>query len=161
MVRCSTSVAKRWLREPEVEPEVDLSSFVERQRISDARWHRPPIPANATEGADCDDDDHVFERNKASHVSQGEGRQIEWDEGLDELDRKKASAEAIRDLKSRFRAKSEKLRKSATAIPHPSTSSSIVAAPLLPLCLPNGSVAQPPPKGPKEDIQDFLGDLLS
>jgi hypothetical protein len=70
------------------------------------------------------------------------------------------------DLKTRFLAKSEKLRKSsaAAARQHRSTSSSTsyaVEATPPPLSLPDGSVAQPPPKGEKEDMQDFLDDLLT
>ncbi|KAJ7444986.1 hypothetical protein B0H11DRAFT_2088081 [Mycena galericulata] len=145
--------------EPEVEPEVDLSAFLERQRISDAAG--PSIPPDS-DPAEDDDVDHSL-----SHISSGGAKvvssrkgkveEIEWDEELDALEREKASAEAIWDLKTRFRAKSEKLRKSAVPTGRerkPGTS--YVEAPPLPL--PDGS--QPPPKDPKDDMQDFLDDLL-
>ncbi|KAF7365844.1 hypothetical protein MVEN_00458600 [Mycena venus] len=148
--------------EPEVEPEVDLSSFLERQRISDAPG--PSILPSTADTADDDDVDHSLAHISSNGIKpvtsrKGKVEQIEWDEGLDELEREKASAEAIWDLKSRFRAKSEKLRKSSVPAgrPHPSSSSTVMEAPPLPL--PDGS--QPPPKGPKEDMQDFLDDLLT
>ncbi|KAJ7776985.1 hypothetical protein DFH07DRAFT_798343 [Mycena maculata] len=145
--------------EPAVEPEVDLSSFLERQRISDAAG---PSLLPEMDAADDEDVDHSL-----AHISSGgpkpissrKGKiaEIAWDE-LDELEREKAAAEAIWDLKARFRAKSEKLRKSAVpAGRERKPGTSYVEAPPLPL--PDG--AQPPPKDPKEDMQDFLDDLLA
>lgn len=79
--------------EPIVEPEVDLSSFLERQRISEAGPTSLPPPD--------DDDDvdetlaHISTRNGTRGVSRkGKVEEIVWDEGLDELSREKASAEA-------------------------------------------------------------------
>ncbi|KAF7365854.1 hypothetical protein MVEN_00459800 [Mycena venus] len=97
----------------------------------------------------------LLERDQTSLLEQ-----IEWDDELDELEREKASAGAIWDLKSRFRAKSDKLRKSATTIPSRPRPSLVEAPPLLRL-FPDGSVAQPPLKALKEDMQDFLDDLLT
>lgn len=81
--------------EPEVEPEVDLSSFLERQRISEAG----PSLVPARDDADDVDETlaHISSRDGISgaHVSRkGKVEQIVWDEGLDELSREKASAEA-------------------------------------------------------------------
>lgn len=81
--------------EPEVEPEVDLSSFLERQRISEAGISLVP----ARDDADDVDETlaHISSRNGSSgvHVSRkGKVEQIAWDEGLNELSREKASAEA-------------------------------------------------------------------
>ncbi|KAJ6540494.1 hypothetical protein B0H19DRAFT_1175754 [Mycena capillaripes] len=146
--------------EPEVEPEVDLSSFLERQRISDAPG---PSVLPASEFVDEDDVDHSLAHISSAGVKpaasrKGKVEQIEWDDELDELEREKASAEAIWDLKSRFRAKSEKLRKSAVT-PGRERKSGSTYADAPPLPLPDGS--QPPPKGPKDEMQDFLDDLLS
>ncbi|RDB18162.1 hypothetical protein Hypma_000562 [Hypsizygus marmoreus] len=141
--------------EPLVEPEVDLSSFLERQKISDAGPSLPPL----------DDDDadvdatlaHISSQSKASASSKkGRVEQIEWDEELDELSRDKASAEATWELKSRFRAKAERLRGKPTQSHPRKTGSSYIDAPALPL--PDGSV--PVSKNPKDDMQDFLDDLL-
>ncbi|KAF7344783.1 hypothetical protein MVEN_01639400 [Mycena venus] len=116
------------------------------------------------DGEDDDGVDHSLAHIPSSGMKvvasrKGKVEQIEWDEELEELEREKASTEAIWGayyLKSSFRAKSEKLRKSAPGRPHPA-SSSVVEAP--PLHLPDGS--QPPPKGAKEEMQDFLDDLLT
>ncbi|KAJ7620825.1 hypothetical protein DFH06DRAFT_1341300 [Mycena polygramma] len=146
--------------EPEVELEVDLSSFLERQRITDIAGPSV-LPPKAS--VDEDDVDHSLAHISSTGIKpapsrKGKVEQIEWDEELDELEREKAAAEAIWDLKSRFRAKSEKLRKAAVPVgrerkPGPT----YVEAPPLPLA--DGSV--PPPKGPKDDMQDFLDDLLA
>ncbi|KAJ7829878.1 hypothetical protein B0H14DRAFT_2366242 [Mycena olivaceomarginata] len=155
--------------EPEVEPEVDLSSFLERQRISDAPG---PSVLQPTTDSIADDDDvdyslaHISSTGVKPVVSRkGKVEQIEWDDELDELEREKLSAEAIWDLKTRFRAKSEKLRKSAsrsaswdlTPAHRTQGSTTYVDAPPLPLA--DGSL--PPPKGPKADMEDFLDDLLT
>ncbi|KAJ6616305.1 hypothetical protein B0H10DRAFT_2190553 [Mycena sp. CBHHK59/15] len=146
--------------EPEVEPEVDLSAFLERQRISDA-----PGPA-ALPRADADDDDvdhslaHISSSGGAKPANRprkGKVEQIEWDDALDELGREKAAAEAIWDLKTRFRAKSEKLRKAAVT-PGRERRAEPAYTEAPPLPLPDGS--EPPPKDPKEQMQDFLDDLL-
>ncbi|KAJ7132672.1 hypothetical protein C8R46DRAFT_970671 [Mycena filopes] len=146
--------------EPEVEPEVDLSSFLERQRISEK-----PGPSSGPVDEDEDDVDHSLAHISSRGVNtvvapsrKGKVEQIEWDNELDELEREKASAEAIWDLKTRFRAKSEKLRKSAvTPGRERKPGPTYVEAPPLPLA--DGSL--PPPKQPKDDMQDFLDDLLA
>jgi hypothetical protein len=83
---------------PEVEPEVDLSSFLERQRISDAPG--PSIQASTTDAAEDDDVDHSLAHISSSGIKpttsrKGKVERIEWDDELDELEREKASAEAI------------------------------------------------------------------
>ncbi|KAJ7610484.1 hypothetical protein FB45DRAFT_993476 [Roridomyces roridus] len=145
--------------EPVVEPEVDLSAFLEKQRISDT------VGPGVTPENDVDDEDDVD--HNLDHISsgglkpvrsrKGKVEEIEWDDEFNDLEREKVSAEAIWDLKSRFRAKSEKLRKSnVTAGREPKPGTIVVEAPPLPL--PDGSL--PPPKGHKEEMQDFLDDLL-
>ncbi|KAJ7752627.1 hypothetical protein B0H16DRAFT_1546016 [Mycena metata] len=148
--------------EPEVEPEVDLSSFLERQRISDE-----PLALTPSDPMDEDDVDHSLAHISSGGINRtvsglsrkGKVEQIEWDEDLDELEREKASAEAIWDLKTRFRAKSEKLRKSAVTPARDRKPGATTYAEAPPLPMADGS--QPPPKGPKDDMQDFLDDLLA
>ena len=81
--------------EPIVEPEVDLSSFLEKQRISD------PQPSSAPPPADDDDDIDtsiapVAGRGPVSNVMKGKIQQVEWDSSLEELSREKAAADATR-----------------------------------------------------------------
>ncbi|PBK87697.1 hypothetical protein ARMGADRAFT_451644 [Armillaria gallica] len=144
--------------EPIVEPEVDLSSFLGRQRLSD----NPASTLQATLPDDDDDVDHslahISSRNIGAEPPSRKGKveQIAWDDELDELSREKAIADANRDLKSRFRAKSERLRKKpiAPSARERKQEASYVIAPALP---PPEGVA---PKDPKADMEDFLDDLL-
>ncbi|PBK68287.1 hypothetical protein ARMSODRAFT_988798 [Armillaria solidipes] len=144
--------------EPIVEPEVDLSSFLGRQRLSDD-------PASSLQATLPDDDDdvdhslaHISSRGVGAEAPSRKGKveQIAWDDELDELSREKAIADANRDLKSRFRAKSERLRKKpiAPTARDRKQEASYVSAPALPL--PEGVA----PKDPKADMEDFLDDLL-
>ncbi|KAJ7128837.1 hypothetical protein C8R43DRAFT_1027307 [Mycena crocata] len=150
--------------EPEVEPEVDLAVFLERQRLADPETISSALtPADEVDDNDVDHSlDHISSggvRPAASTSRKGRVEEIEWDAELDELEREKVAAEAIWDLKTRFRAKSEKLRKSSatTQRERRAAGPTVVEAPPLPL--PDGS--QPPPRNPKDDMQDFLDDLLS
>lgn len=74
---------------------MDLSSFLERQKISDDAG-----PSAISPPADDDDDvdhtlAHIGSRRTATAPSRkGNVEQIAWDETLDELAREKASAEA-------------------------------------------------------------------
>ncbi|KAG7088939.1 hypothetical protein E1B28_012884 [Marasmius oreades] len=98
-----------------VEPEVDLSTFLAKQKISDV----PGPSTRAYEEDDDDDDvdhslDHItsgYRSNKFEVFDSRKGKlqEVSWDNELDELMREKESADAARDLKSRFRAKSDKL----------------------------------------------------
>ncbi|KAK0219380.1 hypothetical protein EDD85DRAFT_345302 [Armillaria nabsnona] len=144
--------------EPIVEPDVDLSSFLGRQRLSD----NPVLSLQATLPDDDDDVDHSLAHISSHGVGaeapsrKGKVEQIAWDDELDELSREKAIADANRDLKSRFRAKSERLRKKpiAPSARERKQEASYVIAPTLPL--PEGVA----PKDPKADMEDFLDDLL-
>ncbi|KAJ7133648.1 hypothetical protein C8R43DRAFT_1089648 [Mycena crocata] len=126
--------------EPEMEPEVDLATFLERQRLADPET----IPSAISPTNEVDEDyvDHSLDHISSGRVrpaasASRKGRvEIEWDAKLDELEREK----------------SEKLRKF-------STTTRRERKPAPPLPLPDGS--QPPPKDPKDDMQDFLDDLLS
>jgi hypothetical protein len=87
--------------EPIVEPDVDLSSFLERQRLSDDVGPTFQV-------ADKDDVQHDVDKSLAhissdpsgiqTHLSSKKGKiqQIEWDEELDEMNREKKAAEASR-----------------------------------------------------------------
>ncbi|PBK87712.1 hypothetical protein ARMGADRAFT_452471 [Armillaria gallica] len=144
--------------EPIVEPEVDLSSFLGRQRLSD----NPASSLQATLPDDDDDVDHSLAHISSRGIGaeapswKGKVEQIAWDDELDELSREKAIADANRDLKSRFRAKSERLRKKpiAPSVRERKQEASYVSAPALPL--PEGVA----PKDPKANLEDFLDDLL-
>ncbi len=117
------------LGEPIVEPEVDLSSFLERQRLSDA----PPVAVPPPENEDEIDHSlaHLISGMKHTEsTKKGKLQQISWDDSLEELSQEKAAAEATRgnyrfyvtqclldvpphvhiDLKARFKAKAEKER---------------------------------------------------
>ncbi|KAG6910460.1 hypothetical protein DXG01_010385 [Tephrocybe rancida] len=141
--------------EPEVEPEVDLSAFLERQKISDAG--PSIIPADTTEDDDVDTSlAHIGSGScVAVPTRKGKVENIEWDEELDEMSREKASAEAAWDLKTRFRAKSERLRTNPV-VGREQKGATYTVAPALPLL--DGSL--PPPKDPKVEMEDFLDDLL-
>ncbi|KAF5378613.1 hypothetical protein D9615_007180 [Tricholomella constricta] len=143
--------------EPEVEPEVDLSSFLEKQRISDDS-SPSIIPTDRIDEDDVDNTlAHIGSRTQASGpTKKGRVEEIEWDQELDELSQDKAAAEATWELKSRFRAKSERLRAKPVAERERKGAASYTEAPALPS--PHGSLPQH--KNPKDEMQDFLDDLL-
>ncbi|KAF8153843.1 hypothetical protein B0H34DRAFT_783978 [Crassisporium funariophilum] len=152
--------------EPVVEPEVDLSSFLERQRISDDTAI-PALLGAKREEVDAEDVDTSL-AHISSHTSRlppgaaskkGKVEQIVWDDELDEMSKDKKAAEATWDLKTRFRAKSERLRTTPVS---PSTTSrsrkpEYQNAPALPL--PEG--VEPKPKSQMDEMEDFLDDLLT
>lgn len=87
--------------EPIVEPEVDLSNLLERQRLADDTG-LPSIP-----GASKDDKDDEDVDTSLAHISsypprlgsqatskKGKVEQIVWDEELDRMNREKKAAEA-------------------------------------------------------------------
>ncbi|KAI0789237.1 hypothetical protein C8Q75DRAFT_718644 [Abortiporus biennis] len=141
-----------------VEPEVDLSEFLERQKLSPEPLFSPPV--------DEDDDidhtlDHHHSRTEASLIAnekKGKIQQIQWDETLEEMSREKASADASRDLKARFRsqATAQRMRSGISRGGKLSQKDkSYVEAPALPTDVPQ------PPKSQKEDMEEFLDDLLN
>ena len=106
-----------------VEPEVDLSAFLERQRLDAAP---PPAlsPPDESDGVDATLA-HFLPKAHGAPSRKGQTHQIEWDAELERLSREKAAAEATRgalvpfdlaqqrmltalawhtDLKTRFRA---------------------------------------------------------
>ncbi len=78
-----------------VEPEVDISSLLERQRLS-------PGPSVVSPASDEDDDvdkslAHIGGEGRVlAQSKKGRVQQIEWDAELEELSREKAAAEATR-----------------------------------------------------------------
>jgi hypothetical protein len=83
--------------EPIVEPEVDLSSFLEKQRISDDVG---PSSHLAGEKEGEEDDISAYLNSLKGRITppskKGKMQQIEWDDELEELDREKKAAEAAR-----------------------------------------------------------------
>ncbi|KAH9856266.1 hypothetical protein C2E23DRAFT_882365 [Lenzites betulinus] len=137
-----------------VEPEVDLSAFLEKQRLS-------PQPSSAPPPPDEDDDvdtslAHISSQPKpAAQSKKGRVQQIEWDAELEELSREKAAADATRDLKARFRAQTARQRgRSAPRGAATPARKQQHEAPPLPTDAPK------PEKSEKDDMQDFLDDLL-
>ncbi|KAG5650236.1 hypothetical protein H0H81_000211 [Sphagnurus paluster] len=141
--------------EPEVEPEVDLSAFLEKQKISD---DGPSIVPDPIDDNDVDTTlAHIGSGTQtAAPNRKGKVEQIAWDDQLDEMSKEKAAAEATWDLKSRFRAKSDRLRAKPTVQRERKGGVVYIEAPALPMT--DGSL--PPPKDPKDEMQDFLDDLL-
>ncbi|KAH9919598.1 uncharacterized protein B0H18DRAFT_629131 [Fomitopsis serialis] len=145
-----------------LEPEVDLSTFLERQRLSPQESSAPPPPEDDPEIDASVANILPGRQGAAAQSKKGKVQQVEWDESLEELSREKAAAEAKWDLKSRFRASAAKQRGA------PATTSRcmgrgrqhvaicadrVVEAPPLP-------TEQKPQKSGKEDMEDFLDDLL-
>ena len=83
--------------EPIVEPEVDLSSFLEKQRISNDIGPTSQLAAETNE----DEDDiqtylNALKGRRLPPSKKGKVQQIEWDEELENLNREKNAAEAAR-----------------------------------------------------------------
>ncbi|KAF8439996.1 hypothetical protein L210DRAFT_803694, partial [Boletus edulis BED1] len=136
------------------EPEVDLSGFLEKQRVSES------TPALDAREEDEDEDEidtslaHITsQRQPAVSSKKGRVKTIEWDDALEQMRREKVAAEASRDLKERFRAKTSTLRTTPMAPRERRQENDIVEAPPLPT---EGSTRQ----DPKSEMQDFLDDLL-
>ncbi|KAJ8690827.1 hypothetical protein PTI98_012226 [Pleurotus ostreatus] len=150
--------------EPIVEPEIDLSHFLERQRISDESA-LPGIPLGKDAIEDDDEDvDHSLSkilpsssRTPAASSKKGRVSQIEWDKELAQLSKEKAAADAARDLKERFSARAEHLR-NKPAVP---TRLTIKEDELnLPPALPPADGSSHPQKGSKAEMEAFLDELL-
>lgn len=136
------------------EPEIDLTSFLARQRLSDAS----ETTVVAVAQADDDDIDHDLAHISSHRIppptsQKGRVQAIEWDAELEEMSREKAAADANRDLKARFRAKSEKLKVKPLFSLNVQQDDNYSEAP----ALPNETLK----KSPKVEMEDFLDDLLS
>ena len=85
-----------FLGEEILEPEVDLSRFLERQRLDDAP---PPLGTSVTTEEHEDDVDHTLSHITAKPVvgapsRKGKVQHIEWDSDLEQMNREKVVAEA-------------------------------------------------------------------
>ncbi|KAI6116680.1 hypothetical protein EV401DRAFT_40407 [Pisolithus croceorrhizus] len=131
------------------EPEVDLSAFLEKQKISEDTTSSAAPP----EDDDIDHDlDHISLGSQArTRSKKGNVQTIAWDGQLEELRREKDAADAARDLKDRFRARSGKLREKPVSFEPRKHENTIIAPPL---------PTEQAPKAPKEEMQDFLDELL-
>ncbi|KAG2143642.1 hypothetical protein DEU56DRAFT_971844 [Suillus clintonianus] len=135
------------------EPEIDLSSFLARQRLSDVS----ETTVVALPQVDDDDDiDHELAHISSYRIppptsQKGLVRAIEWDAELEEMSREKAAADASRDLKARFRSKSEKLKAKPLFARDRKQDDNHSEAP----ALPTDAL-----KAPKVEMEDFLDDLL-
>jgi hypothetical protein len=146
---------------PIVEPEVDLSVFLEKQKLSPDEAPGPSFLPTKEEIDDDDDDiDHdiaPLDAQRGKSVSKkGKVEQIEWTPELETMHREKAIADTARSLKERVRKNAEAPRTRLTAYQR-KVESSLVNAPPLPL--PDGA---PPPesKDPMKEMEDFLDELL-
>ena len=84
--------------EPIVEPEINLSNFLERQRLTDDT-DLPPIPGASKDHQDDEDVDTTLAHissypNPQGTSKKGKVEQIVWDEELDRMNRDKKAAEA-------------------------------------------------------------------
>jgi hypothetical protein len=88
--------------EPIVEPEVDLSKFLERQRLED---HEGVTPGESSAPPPEDGEvDHSLDhfpagaRGKVGELRKGKVQQVEWDEGMENMMREKDIADANRGV---------------------------------------------------------------
>jgi len=139
-----------------VEPEVDLSAFLARQRLED-----PPglSLAPATVG-DQDVDHslaHITSNSFAERQSRkGKTQRIDWDASLEEMQHDKDAAQAQSDLKERLRASAARqMGKTATREHTRRQAKPLKEAPPLP------HDPHLPMKSPRGEMEDFLDDLLS
>ena len=97
----SVLICLRGIGEPIVEPEVDLSNFLERQKLADDK-DLPIIPGAIKDNKDDEDVDttlaHILSYpsrlNPQATSKKGKLEQIVWDEEIDKMNRDKKAAEA-------------------------------------------------------------------
>lgn len=84
--------------EPILEPEVDLSKFLERQRLDDNAGPTLKPPDNQPDDDDVDQTLAHISGKGVIHTSSRKGKvqQIEWDPELEAMSQEKAVAEANR-----------------------------------------------------------------
>lgn len=151
--------------EPVVEPEVDLTAFLARQRLQEDCTPNPSSvpPVDEAELADIDHSlSHIGSGTRvnpsSSNERKGNVQTIAWDQDLEDMRREKDTADAQRELRGRFRVKvhkDEAQLKTPRSLPSKKSNKSKVAeAPPLP-----GEVG--PAEGSKEEMEGFLDDLLS
>ncbi|KIJ27043.1 hypothetical protein M422DRAFT_191466 [Sphaerobolus stellatus SS14] len=147
----------------EPEPEVDLSDFLARQRLGDSSSLAHPKQ---------EDDDNDVDYTLAAVTSapssvpvkprKNQVHAVEWDASLDELKREKESAEAVWDLKTRFRQAQPRLT-APKSTPGRETRKSDKVEDARHVSKPPDADghAEPVPKPTsKAELEDFLDDLL-
>lgn len=85
----------RGIGEQILEPEVDLSAFLERQRLAEDA----PLPTPTRILEDEDDVDHTLSHISSAYTGtyasmKGKTEELEWTPDLDEMSKEKAAAEA-------------------------------------------------------------------
>ncbi|KAG9078355.1 hypothetical protein FS749_009660, partial [Ceratobasidium sp. UAMH 11750] len=130
--------------EEEPEPEIDLSALMSRQRLEDS--NRGAIGAPKPIETDDDDIDHslagIGSRAPPTNRKDKKGV-IEWDESLEAMKQEKEKAEAVWDLKARFKNAPQVQTKSERRV---------VRQPKL--------AGDAEPSDVKKEMEDFLDDLL-
>lgn len=139
--------------EPILEPEVDISELLSKQKLDESGGG--PVYERQEDEDDVDRTvAHIGSgRTAQSDARKGKVQAVEWDEELEELQREKAAFEATRELKSRFKARPDRLQ-GKPIVPKSrgkEMGSDYINAPALP---------NEAPRGEKEQMEDFLDDLL-
>ncbi|EIN05680.1 hypothetical protein PUNSTDRAFT_122165 [Punctularia strigosozonata HHB-11173 SS5] len=147
--------------EPIVEPEVDLSAFLRKQRLHDEE--------DATPGEDDQEVDHSLDhlptgiggksKGKVAEQRKGKVQHIALDDELEKMLREKAVADANRELKERFRVQAAKPTFQGSVAnagrgKGPHREKDVLVAPPLP-----GQESKKDPNA-KDGLEDFLDELL-
>jgi len=146
--------------EEQSEPEVDLSSFLAKQRLTDPDLRTPHD--QPTENEDDVDDSlyHITSYSSQLRPCKNRVQTIEWDESLNELKLEKESADAVRDLKSRFRQNQPKLAPSKTLREPRKVDKAEDSRHLLKPDVSVDDQELEPKVANKAEMEDFLDDLL-
>lgn len=140
--------------QPTVDPEVDLSAFLARQRLED---QSKPLLGQATNDKDDDVDPSLAHINPNKLSSRkGKVQQIEWDASLEEMEHNKNVAQARSDMKERLRASAARQMGNKAIREHASRQAkSLKEAPPLP------HDSSLPEKSPRAEMEDYLDKLLN
>ncbi|KAF8587704.1 hypothetical protein K439DRAFT_1407267, partial [Ramaria rubella] len=155
------------LHHQESEPEVDLSTFLAKQRLTDQEDRKHSVELDENDGIDRSLSNSHFACTP--NMRKNKTKIINWDSSMDELKREKEAAEAVWDLKSRFRKNQPRLvsgtrsspRRRDTRTPARAEDSRHVYTPANPDT--NDTELNDDATKPhsKEDMEHFLDDLLS
>jgi len=141
--------------QPIPETEVDLSAFLERQRMED-----PPGVPLVSATADDDQVDHSLAHITSNPLADRQSRKgkiqhVDWDASLEKMQHDNNIARAQSDLKERLRASGTYQKGKTATREHARQVKPLKEAPPLP---------QDPhlaAKSPKAEMEDFLNDLLA
>ncbi|QRV90090.1 hypothetical protein RhiJN_18108 [Ceratobasidium sp. AG-Ba] len=128
----------------EPEPEIDLSAVMSRQRLDD---ENKDVIGSKKDESDDDIDHSLAHFGSRAPLTTHKDKKgvIEWDESLEAMKQEKEKAEAVWDLKARF--------KNAPQVQPKGAERRVVRQPKL--------VGDAEPSDPKKEMEDFLDDLLS